>query len=82
LDFEILVPGHGQVGRKEHVHLFREYLQDLRAAVNEQIQKSATLEETKRSIRLPKYEQWYGYKDWFGENVDGMYRYLSQQKTH
>jgi glyoxylase-like metal-dependent hydrolase (beta-lactamase superfamily II) len=78
LDFETLVPGHGKVGHKKHVRLFRDYLETLRAAVSEQIQKGATLEDTKRTIRLPKYEQWYGYKDWFGENVEGMYRYLSQ----
>ncbi len=82
LDFETLVPGHGKVGEKKHVRLFREYLETLRAAVSEQIQKGATLEEAKRSIRLPQYEQWYGYNDWFGENVDGMYRYLSQLPHH
>ena len=47
--------------------------------MSEQIQTGATVEDAKRTIRLPKYEQWYGYKDWFGENVEGMYRYLSQQ---
>ena len=38
LDFDTLVPGHGKVGKKEHVRLFREYLEALRAAVSEQIQ--------------------------------------------
>lgn len=79
LDFETLVPGHGKIGDKRHVGLFRDYLETLRAAVSEQIQTGATVEDAKRTIRLPKYEQWYGYKDWFGENVEGMYRYLSQQ---
>ncbi|MDR4478537.1 MAG: MBL fold metallo-hydrolase [Nitrospira sp.] len=80
LDFDILVPGHGKVGTKEHVRLFREYLEALRAAVREQIQNGSSLEEAKTRIRLPQYEQWYGYADWFTENVDGMYRYLSQQQ--
>lgn len=79
LDFDILVPGHGKVGRKNHVPQFREYLQALRSAVREQVQKGATLEDTKHAVRLSKYEQWYGYADWFSENVEGMYRYLSQQ---
>ena len=79
LDFETLVPGHGKIGDKRHVGLFRDYLETLRAAVSEQIQTGATVEDAKRTIRLPQYEQWYGYKDWFGENVEGMYRYLSQQ---
>ena len=79
LDFETLVPGHGKIGDKRHVGLFRDYLETLRAAVSEQIQTGATVEDAKRTIRLPQYEPWYGYKDWFGENVEGMYRYLSQQ---
>ncbi|MGH7257981.1 MAG: MBL fold metallo-hydrolase [Nitrospiraceae bacterium] len=79
LEFETLVPGHGKIGKKEHVRQFREYLEALRAAVREQIQKGASLEETKNTVRLPKYEQWYGYSDWFAENVEGMYRYLSQR---
>ena len=74
LDFETLVPGHGKIGDKRHVGLFRDYLETLRAAVSEQIQTGATVEDAKRTIRLPQYEQWYGYKDWFGENVEGMYR--------
>lgn len=77
LDFDRLVPGHGKIGKKEHVRLFRQYLEALRTAVSEQIQSGASLEEAKKSIRLPKYEQWDGYADWFTENVEGMYRYLS-----
>lgn len=73
----MLVPGHGRIGKKEHVRLFREYLEALRAAVSEQIQNGASLEEAMKAVRLPKYEQWYGYTAWFTENVEGMYRYLS-----
>ncbi|MBA5866849.1 MAG: MBL fold metallo-hydrolase [Nitrospira sp. CR1.3] len=80
LDFEALVPGHGRVGKKEHARMFRGYLEDLRAAVNEHVQKGASLEEVKKTVQLPKYEQWQRYADWFPENVEGMYRYLSQQR--
>jgi glyoxylase-like metal-dependent hydrolase (beta-lactamase superfamily II) len=80
LDFDVLVPGHGKIGKKEHVRQFRSYLEDLRAAVSEQIQKGESLEEAKKTVRLPKYETWQRYSDWFPENVEGMYRYLSQQK--
>lgn len=78
LEFETLVPGHGKIGRKEHVRMFRGYLEDLRAAVLEQVQKGASLEEAKKAVRLPKYEPWGRYADWFPENVEGMYRYLSE----
>jgi glyoxylase-like metal-dependent hydrolase (beta-lactamase superfamily II) len=79
LDFQTLVPGHGKIGTKEHVRLFRGYLEDLRAAVQEQVRQGASLEEAKKAVQLPKYEQWQRYGDWFPENVEGMYRYLSQQ---
>lgn len=78
LDFEVLVPGHGKIGRKDHVRLFRGYLEDLRAAVLEHVKQGRSLEETKQAVRLPKYEQWQRYADWLPENVEGMYRYLSQ----
>ncbi len=80
LDFTVLVPGHGKVGRKEHVVLFREYMEDLRAAVREQLRKGATVEEAKRNVRLPQYESWQRYADWLPENVEGMYRYLSESR--
>ncbi|MDF0676976.1 MAG: MBL fold metallo-hydrolase [Nitrospira sp.] len=80
LDFETLVPGHGKIGKKEHVRQFRNYLEDLRAAVAEQVRKGASVEEAKKVVRLPKYEQWQRYAEWFPENVEGMYRYLSQQR--
>ncbi|MGE3977694.1 MAG: MBL fold metallo-hydrolase [Nitrospira sp.] len=79
-DFETLVPGHGKIGKKEHVRQFRGYLEDLRVAVEEQVRKGASMEEAKKAVHLPKYEQWQRYADWFPENVEGMYRYLSQQR--
>jgi len=80
LDFDILVPGHGKIGKKEHVQRFRGYLEDLRAVVQEQVLKGISEEEAKRTVQLPKYEQWQRYAEWFPENVEGMYRYLSQQQ--
>src|SRR5262245_24870161 len=78
LEFDTLVPGHGTIGRKEHVGMFRGYLEDLRAAGLEQMKKGASLEEVKKTVHLPKYAQWSRYGDWFPENVEGMYRYYSQ----
>lgn len=80
LDFDVLVPGHGRIGKKEHVRQFREYLEALRSAVRDRIREGASLEEAKQTIALPDYQHWYGYGDWFVENVEGMYRYLSQTR--
>jgi glyoxylase-like metal-dependent hydrolase (beta-lactamase superfamily II) len=80
LDFETLVPGHGKIGRKEHVRKFRGYLEDLIAAVQTSMQKGDSLEDAKKTVRLPQYEQWQRYSEWFPENVEGMYRYLEQRR--
>ena len=80
LDFDTLVPGHGKIGKKENVRLFRGYLEDLTAAVKDSIQKGISPEEAKKTVRLPKYEQWQRYADWFPENVEGTYRYFSERK--
>ncbi len=80
LEFDTLVPGHGKIGRKEHVRQFRGYLEDLRTAVLEQVRKGVGVEEAKKNVRLLKYEQWQRYSDWFPENVEGMHRYLSEQQ--
>ncbi|ULA62821.1 MAG: hypothetical protein LZF86_70022 [Nitrospira sp.] len=80
LDFETLVPGHGKIGTKAHVGLFREYLEDLVAAVRDQLRKGATMEEATQRVRLPKYRQWQQYAEWLPENVEGLYRYLSESR--
>jgi glyoxylase-like metal-dependent hydrolase (beta-lactamase superfamily II) len=81
LDFDVLIPGHGKLGKKEHVRMFRGYLEDLRAAVAQEIQKGASLDDARKHVRLPKYEKWQRYAEWFPENVEGMYKYLSERRT-
>jgi glyoxylase-like metal-dependent hydrolase (beta-lactamase superfamily II) len=76
MDFDILVPGHGPVGRKEHVRMFREYMEDLRGEVLKYAREGKSLEEMTQSIKLPKYEKWASYQQWLPLNVGGMYRYI------
>jgi glyoxylase-like metal-dependent hydrolase (beta-lactamase superfamily II) len=76
MDFEVLVPGHGPVGRKEHVRMFREYMEDLRGAVLQYAREGKSLEEMKSLIKLPKYEKWTGYQQMFPLNIEGMYRHV------
>ena len=73
MDFDILAPGHGALGTKANVTMFREYLQDLRAEVMRYAREGKSLEETKQLVKLPKYDAW-GPRDWFPLNVEGMYR--------
>jgi glyoxylase-like metal-dependent hydrolase (beta-lactamase superfamily II) len=76
MDFDTLVPGHGPLGRKEHVRLFREYMEDLHGAVLMYAREGKSLEEMKTLIKLPKYESWAAYQQYFPLNIEGMYRHV------
>lgn len=80
MEFDILAPGHGTVGRKEDVTLFREYLEDLRGAVLALAREGKSLDEMKQAIRLPKYEGWGGYQQMFQLNIEGMYRLVQANR--
>ena len=77
MDFEVLAPGHGPLGKKAHVTAFRDYLEDLRAEVLRHIREGKSLDETKQLVKLTKYEKWGNYQQWLPLNVEGMYRYMS-----
>ena len=80
MDFDVLAPGHGPLGRKGNVRQFREYMEDLKSAVLQAIREGKSLDEMKQSIKLPKYEQWSGYKEDFPLNVEGMYRMVQANR--
>ena len=86
MDFDVLAPGHGRLGTRDHVRQFREYMQDLYRAVLRQVRAGASLEEMQETIRLPKYEEWFGYQsdnpnlNWFPMNIAGMYRYIQNHR--
>ncbi|MFI5400067.1 MAG: MBL fold metallo-hydrolase [SAR324 cluster bacterium] len=80
MDFDVLVPGHGQLGGKTDIRKFRSYLEDLRAAVTQAIRNGQTLDEMKQSIRLPKYESFPNYKDALALNIQGMYCHVQAHR--
>ena len=73
LDFDVLAPGHGPLGTKANVTMFREYLQDLRAEVLRYAREGKSVDEMKQLVTLPKYAAW-GPKEWFPLNIEGMHR--------
>jgi glyoxylase-like metal-dependent hydrolase (beta-lactamase superfamily II) len=73
MDFDILVPGHGSLGNKADVRAFRDYLEELHAAVLEQARAGKSLEEMQQSIRLEKYKDWFRYEEFLPLNIEGMY---------
>ena len=75
-EYEFVATGHGPVGTWEDVREWREYFDELRAAVEAEIAAGQTLEDMQRSIALERRDDWEG-SDWVDENVLGMYHFLT-----
>jgi glyoxylase-like metal-dependent hydrolase (beta-lactamase superfamily II) len=80
MDFDILAPGHGPLGRKDHVRMFREYMEDLHGEVLKYARQGKSLEEMKQLITLPKYAKWTAYEQWFPLNIEGMYQHVQMHR--
>ncbi|HEX2117421.1 MAG TPA: MBL fold metallo-hydrolase [Alphaproteobacteria bacterium] len=80
IDFDILVPGHGPLGRKQHVTAFREYLEDLRNQVLALARDGKSVDEAKRMVNLDKYRTWAGFEQMSQLNIEGMYRLVQANR--
>ncbi|MBI3939879.1 MAG: MBL fold metallo-hydrolase [Acidobacteria bacterium] len=77
LDFDTLVLGHGMsTGRKDHVALFRRYLEELRDQVLRYAREKKSLEEIKALVKMEKYSSWGQYKEFLPLNIEGMFRHV------
>jgi glyoxylase-like metal-dependent hydrolase (beta-lactamase superfamily II) len=82
MDFDTLLPGHGKVGRREHVAMFRGYLEDLRDAVLQGARAGKTVEQLKQEIKLEKYAGWENYEAYRTLNIEGMYRLVQANRRN
>ncbi len=80
MDFDILAPGHGPMGKKADVTAFRGYMSDLYAAVLQATRAGQTLDQMKASIKLEKYKGWAQYEAWLPLNIEGMYNRIALQR--
>jgi len=80
LDFDILAPGHGPLGKKDHVRMFRGYLEDLRGEVITYAREGKSLDDMKRLIKLEKYAKWSGYEQMLPLNIEGMYQHVQMHR--
>jgi glyoxylase-like metal-dependent hydrolase (beta-lactamase superfamily II) len=80
LDFDILAPGHGPLGKKEHVRMFRDYLEALRGEVLQYAREGKSLEDMKTLIKMEKYTRWAGYEQMLPLNIEGMYRHVQMHR--
>jgi len=76
LDFDILAPGHGELGKKEDVRLMRAYLEELREQVAEYVRAEKSIDEIKQLVTMEKYSSWGNYKNYLSLNIEGMVRHI------
>lgn len=77
IDFDILVPGHGETGTKADATNHRYYLQVLYDAVLDAARRGLTLEEMQQTITLEEFSHFGQFEAWRPLNIEGMYRQIS-----
>ena len=80
LDFEILSPGHGNMGTKADAVDHRMYLEELYAAVVEGARHVKSLEELQAEIQMENYKDWQQYEAWRTMNIEGIYQRVVLQR--
>ena len=80
LDFDILAPGHGGLGRKDDVRATRAYMEELRTEVLRHLREEKSVEEIKQLVTMEKYRAWGNYKEYLPLNIEGMVRYIQMHR--
>ncbi len=80
LEFETIVFGHGPSGDRAAVERQVSYYNDLRNAVAGAVEKGWTEDEAAERVKLPAYEGWGQYDEWFPMNVRAIYRWLKSEQ--
>jgi glyoxylase-like metal-dependent hydrolase (beta-lactamase superfamily II) len=80
LDYDILAPGHGQLGRKEDARAVRVYMEELREQVLRHVLDGKSVDEIKQLVAMEKYRGWDNYKNYLPLNIEGMARHLQSHR--
>lgn len=76
LDFDVVVPGHGDVGNRDDVEAHRQYHRDVLAGVRAGIEAGQTLEQIQASLPLDEYSSWSAFER-NAQNIAGAYGYVT-----
>ena len=77
LRFETVIYGHGDVGDRASMWRQAQYYDALETAVRDAIADGLSEDQAAQRIRLPEFESFGGYGDWFELNVRGAYQAIS-----
>jgi len=84
MDVDIIIPGHGErtdkAGYKKAIQMPIAYLNDLYAEVEKYVKQGASLEETKKKLTLPKYQEKRFYKELLQLHVEAVYKEITTKK--
>lgn len=75
-DIDTVVPGHGDIAKKEAIKQQREFLEALVTEVEQAIKAGKTMDDAARTVKLQAYSKWVRYDEWLGENVKLVYKEL------
>ena len=75
-NIETVVPGHGEIAKKEAITQQREFLEALVNEVAQAIKAGKDMEKAAQTVKLPQYAKWQRYDEWLAENVKLVYREL------
>jgi len=83
MDWVTLIPGHPgpggkQTGSKDNARDELAYLQDLSAAVKQEVAQGKSYDDAIKDISLPKYSSWPNYKNFLPMNVERYYDYWNR----
>jgi len=74
------VPGHGNVATAADIKDFRDYLDDLRARVQQGIAGGLTIDQAKEQLILPEKYKSFAFQNFATPNVEDMYKELKGTK--
>jgi glyoxylase-like metal-dependent hydrolase (beta-lactamase superfamily II) len=83
MDWETLIPGHPgpggkQTGTKDNARDQLAYLQDLSAAVKQEVTQGKSYDDAVKDISLPKYSAWPNYKAFLPMNIERYYDFWNR----
>lgn len=79
MDFDLLIGGHADMGNKDDVRDYLNYLEQLYTAVLEGMRAGKSLETLQQEIRFDDYSHLAMYEEWLPLNIEGVYNDLSNQ---
>jgi glyoxylase-like metal-dependent hydrolase (beta-lactamase superfamily II) len=80
LDFDIVAPGHGPMGKKADIVEHRQYYEELGARVAAGIAKGQTLEQIQAAKIMDEYKGWIEYDEDNDINIANAYKTLSARR--